>query len=112
MIRAAALALVALAATLAGAAPASAAGECKGLKICIPVAGPWVVIPAPAHGSSSAFWKLACPQGVVAGVAGGVVLGANGSAVGVSSEVNHESGVGGVSAGGSSCPEAKTVSML
>lgn len=68
MIRATVMALVALAVTLAGVAPASAAGECKGLKICIPVAGPWVVIPPPAHGSSSAFWRLACPQGVVAGV--------------------------------------------
>jgi hypothetical protein len=46
----------------------SAAGECKGLQVCIPVAGPWVVIPRPAaSGSGSATWRLVCPQGVVGG---------------------------------------------
>ena len=67
MIRAAVTAL-ALTAALVGVAPASAAGECKGLKVCIPVAGPWVVIPAPSGASSSALWQLVCPEGVVAGV--------------------------------------------
>jgi hypothetical protein len=67
VIRAAVIAL-ALAAALVGVAPASAAGECKGLKVCIPVAGPWVVIPAPAGASSTALWQLVCPEGVVAGV--------------------------------------------
>jgi hypothetical protein len=68
VIRAAVIALAAMGAALVGVAPASAAGECKGLKVCIPVAGPWVVIPAPARGSSLALWQLACPQGVVGGI--------------------------------------------
>ena len=62
----AALALVALAAAVA---PASqAADECKGLKVCIPVVGPWVAIPAPSGAARSATWELVCPQGVVGGV--------------------------------------------
>ncbi len=69
MIRAA-LALAALAGVLAvGAQPAAAAGECNGLKVCIPVAGPWVKIPAPAAGGiATATWRLTCPEGVVGGV--------------------------------------------
>ena len=70
MIRAVAAVALALAATLAlGVAPGSAAGECSGLKVCIPVAGPWVKIPAPAPGAvASARWRLVCPQGIVGGV--------------------------------------------
>jgi hypothetical protein len=61
---------IALAATPAlGAASVQAAGECDGLKVCIPVAGPWVKIPAPAaHVAATATWKLTCPEGVVGGV--------------------------------------------
>ena len=65
MIRAGATA-VALAAALAlNVAAGQAADECKGLQVCIPVAGPWVVIPAPAGASATATWQLVCPQGVV-----------------------------------------------
>jgi hypothetical protein len=39
-------ALGVLAASLVVAAPAGAARECDGLPVCIPVAGPWVVVPA------------------------------------------------------------------
>jgi len=68
VIRAAAVA-IALATALALSVPASqAADECKGLQVCIPVAGPWVVIPAPAGPSVTATWQLVCPQGVVGGV--------------------------------------------
>jgi hypothetical protein len=68
VIRAAATAL-ALAATLAVSVPAGrAADECRGLMVCIPVAGPWVKIPAPARASATAVWRLVCPQGVVGGV--------------------------------------------
>ena len=68
MIRAAATA-VALTAVLAlNVAAGQAADECKGLQACIPVAGPWVVIPAPAGASATATWQLVCPQGVVGGV--------------------------------------------
>lgn len=51
-------AVVALGATGA----ASAADECKGLQTCLPVPGPWVVIPAPADGAAStAVWEMRCP---------------------------------------------------
>ena len=49
-------------------APGRGADECRGLMACIPVAGPWVVVPA-AGGASTAAWQLECPQrGVVAGL--------------------------------------------
>jgi hypothetical protein len=62
-------AVVALTAALvAVAAPAGrAADECRGLQACIPVAGPWVVVPA-ANRASTAVWQLKCPEGVVAGL--------------------------------------------
>lgn len=51
---------------------ARAADECRGLQTCLPVAGPWVKIPAPAKGSatSAAVWELRCPlRGyIVAGI--------------------------------------------
>jgi hypothetical protein len=68
------LALVATAAaagTLAlPAAGRQAADECRGLMVCIPVAGPWVVIPSPARPAQpiSAAWQLKCPEGIVAGL--------------------------------------------
>ncbi len=69
VIRAAAVALALAGALALGVASSGAAGECSGLKICIPVAGPWVKIPAPAAGAvASASWRLVCPQGVVGGV--------------------------------------------
>jgi hypothetical protein len=64
----AAIAAVAMLAALLVSAPASqAADECKGLQVCIPVAGPWVSIPAPGL-AETASWKLVCPQGIVGGV--------------------------------------------
>jgi hypothetical protein len=38
------------------AGPALAAGECDGLRVCLPVAGPWVVVPA-----GGVDYELACP---------------------------------------------------
>lgn len=35
---------------------AGAADECKGLRVCLPVAGPWVVVPA-----TGVDYELACP---------------------------------------------------
>jgi hypothetical protein len=68
VIRAAAT-VVALAVALAlNVAVGQAADECKGLQVCIPVEGPWVVIPAPAGPFATASWQLVCPQGVVGGV--------------------------------------------
>ena len=69
MIRAAAVTIALATALAVGVAPGQAAGECNGLKICIPVAGPWVKISAPAKGTAAtALWRLVCPQGVVGGV--------------------------------------------
>ena len=52
------LAALSLGAVLLGAvaAPARAADECKGLRVCLPVTGPWVVV-----STQGADWELACP---------------------------------------------------
>jgi hypothetical protein len=66
-VRAFLIAVVAALAAAAATAPAGgAASECHGIQQCIPVPGPWVVVPA--HGSAE--YLLACPQGrsVVGGV--------------------------------------------
>jgi hypothetical protein len=51
---------------------AQAADECRGLPVCIPVAGPWVVIPAtssPNDRYPQRSWRMKCPEGsIVAGV--------------------------------------------
>ena len=63
--------LAALAAALGAAAPeAQAARECDGLDVCVPVAGPWVVVPSAARTPRPPVrWQLTCPQGhVVAGL--------------------------------------------
>jgi len=60
--RAAAL-LAALAAAGALAAGAGATNECRGLQVCVPVAGPWVV----AGGASETRYALACPKRFVVG---------------------------------------------
>ena len=48
--------------------PAAAADECNGLMVCVPVAGPWVSVPA---GRSvprpRAEYQLSCPRGYVVG---------------------------------------------
>lgn len=65
--RLAAAAVAALAA-LAGSATATGANECDGLKVCVPIAGPWVVVPA--SGSSPrphVEYQLTCPRGYVVG---------------------------------------------
>jgi hypothetical protein len=65
------IAAAAVAAMLALPASArQAADECRGLMVCIPVAGPWVAIPSPpaAGVPVSASWQLKCPEGVVAGL--------------------------------------------
>lgn len=57
-------------ATLGVAAPAArAAGECDGLTVCVPVAGPWVVVPSGATPRAPVRFQLTCPRGyVVAGL--------------------------------------------
>jgi hypothetical protein len=59
-VRAALLAFVFALAAAAALAPAgSATNECKGIQSCIPVAGPWVVVPAHGH----VQFLLSCPHG-------------------------------------------------
>jgi hypothetical protein len=62
------LAAGALVAALAAAAPAGSANECEGLQVCIPVAGPWVVVPA-AGGAQrpKVEFQVSCPRGHIAG---------------------------------------------
>jgi hypothetical protein len=61
------LAAAAAAALAVAPAPAFATDECKGLQQCVPVHGPWVVVPT---GSSiprpRVEWRLMCPRGYVA----------------------------------------------
>ena len=61
-------ALAVVAAALAVAAPAGAANECDGLQVCIPVAGPWVVVPSSTSTTRSRVeYQLTCPRGNVVG---------------------------------------------
>ena len=48
--------VVAVAAAALTAGPAGAADECNGLRVCLPVDGPWVVVDA-----RGADWELSCP---------------------------------------------------
>jgi hypothetical protein len=68
VIRAVGATLALATALLVGAVPGQAADECKGLQVCIPVRGPWVVVPAPGGLATTTSWKLTCPRGVVGGV--------------------------------------------
>jgi hypothetical protein len=63
------LVLGSLCATLvAGSAPATAADECRGLMVCVPVAGPWVVVPtATTFPRPAVEYQLRCPRGYVVG---------------------------------------------
>jgi hypothetical protein len=67
--RALLLGFVAAAAALAvGAGPAGATNECRGLQVCVRVAGPWVAVPAQLGTSrTAAQFQLSCPRGFVAG---------------------------------------------
>jgi hypothetical protein len=58
----------AVVAALTVTATAGGANECDGLQVCVPVAGPWVVVPA-AGGPSrpETRWQLTCPEGHVVG---------------------------------------------
>jgi hypothetical protein len=62
------LVIAALCALTAGSAPAQAADECDGLMVCVPVAGPWVVVPV---GSTvprpRVEYQLTCPRGYIVG---------------------------------------------
>jgi hypothetical protein len=61
--------LAVLAAVLAvGAGPASATNECRGLNPCVPIAGPWVVVPtARSLPRPQVQYQLTCPRGWIVG---------------------------------------------
>ena len=60
--------VVAVAALTVGAAPVGAASECDGLQVCVPIAGPWVVVPtASGVPRSKAEYQLTCPRRYVVG---------------------------------------------
>jgi hypothetical protein len=61
--RAVVVAVCALAALTAGVGEARATNECRGLMVCVPVAGPWVVVPTSRH----AEFQLDCPRGYIVG---------------------------------------------
>jgi hypothetical protein len=59
---------VTLAAALTVVAPAGTANECDGLQVCIPIEGPWVVVPTAAGAARpQASWQLTCPRGHIVG---------------------------------------------
>lgn len=59
------VAAAAIAVACVAAAPAGATNECRGLQVCVPVAGPWVV----AGAGSQVSFQLTCPaRFVVAGL--------------------------------------------
>ena len=60
---------VAVATLAVGAAPAaSTPRECQGLMVCVPVKGPWVVVPtAQSVPRRQVEYQLSCPRGYVVG---------------------------------------------
>lgn len=63
-----AILVVALAVIAATVAPAGATSECRGLQVCVKVAGPWVVVPGQLGASrTAAQFQLTCPRGFLAG---------------------------------------------
>jgi hypothetical protein len=61
-------AAIVVCAALVAALPAGAANECAGLRICVPVAGPWVVVPASTSAPRErAEYQLTCPRAHVVG---------------------------------------------
>jgi hypothetical protein len=51
-----------------GAAPAHATNECRGLQVCVRVAGPWVAVPAPSGVPRPRVeYQLSCPRGYIVG---------------------------------------------
>ena len=61
-------ALVAVVAALATASSAGGANECDGMMVCIPVAGPWVVVPVSGGVPRPRVeYQLTCPRGHIVG---------------------------------------------
>jgi hypothetical protein len=67
-VRAAVLAAAIVSALAFGAGSAGAARECNGLQVCVPVAGPWVVVPtSSAVPRPQVEFQLSCPRRYVVG---------------------------------------------
>jgi hypothetical protein len=50
------------------AAPAGATNECRGLMVCVPIAGPWVVVPTRDDTPRAHVeYQLTCPRGYIVG---------------------------------------------
>jgi hypothetical protein len=61
-------AAIVVCAALVAALPAGAANECAGLRICVPVAGPWVVVPASTSAPRERVeYQVTCPRAHVVG---------------------------------------------
>lgn len=57
-----------LAAALAVVTPAGGANECDGLMICVPIAGPWVMVPSGTGvPRPEVEYQLTCPRGYIVG---------------------------------------------
>jgi hypothetical protein len=62
------LGTLAAAVLAAGASPAGATNECRGLQVCVRVHGPWVVVPARlALPREPVLFQLSCPRGFIVG---------------------------------------------
>src|SRR5262249_39069738 len=63
------IALVTAIAAAAATAPVAGAAtrECDGLQICVPIAGPWVVVPSAGVKLRSVEFQLDCPRGYIVG---------------------------------------------
>lgn len=60
--------LVAGAALAVAAQPAEATNECRGLQVCVRVAGPWVVVPGSLRTPRARVdYQLSCPRGFTVG---------------------------------------------
>jgi hypothetical protein len=66
--RAALVFLAGIAALAGGAQSAHATNECRGLQVCVPVHGPWVVVPAARSVPRPRVdFQLSCPPGFIVG---------------------------------------------
>ncbi len=62
------LGALAASALVLGVAPAGATNECRGLRVCVPMVGPWVVVPTgKGVPRPQVQYQLSCPKGFIAG---------------------------------------------
>jgi hypothetical protein len=62
------LAVLAVAAAWSAAPAGAATNECRGLQVCVPVVGPWVIVPTrQSVPRPQVQFQLSCPKGYIAG---------------------------------------------